>query len=80
MAVLGLAAVFAGGCPLRQLILAGEGNGDALITVLGLAAGSIHAYFGLASSSYRSYRAWQDSRHHCSGIIDHSGGGVVPPN
>ncbi|MFY9114583.1 MAG: YedE family putative selenium transporter [Dethiobacteria bacterium] len=51
MAVLGLAAVFAGGCPLRQLILAGEGNGDALITVLGLVAGAAFMHnFGLASS------------------------------
>ncbi|MEW5921508.1 MAG: YedE family putative selenium transporter [Bacillota bacterium] len=40
MGIVGLAAVLAGGCPLRQLILSGEGNGDAMSTVLGLAAGA----------------------------------------
>lgn len=40
MGIVGLAAVFAGGCPLRQLILSGEGNGDATSTVLGLGAGA----------------------------------------
>ncbi len=36
----GIAAVLAGGCPLRQLILAGEGNTDAMFTVLGMLAGA----------------------------------------
>lgn len=51
MGVVGLAAVLAGGCPLRQLILTGEGQGDALFTVLGMIAGAalIHN-FGLAAS------------------------------
>ena len=40
-----------GGCPLRQLILAGEGNTDSAVTVLGLMAGAAFAHnFGLASS------------------------------
>ncbi len=51
MAVVGLAAVLAGGCPLRQLILSGEGNGDALFTVLGLITGAAFMHnFGLAAS------------------------------
>jgi YedE family putative selenium metabolism protein len=36
----GIAAVLAGGCPLRQLIQAGEGNTDAMFTVLGMLAGA----------------------------------------
>lgn len=52
MAVTGLAAVLAGGCPLRQLVLAGEGQGDALLTVLGLAAGAALMHnFGLAGTT-----------------------------
>lgn len=36
----GLAATLAGGCPLRQLIMAGEGSTDALACVLGMLAGA----------------------------------------
>ncbi|HWQ61035.1 MAG TPA: YedE family putative selenium transporter [Negativicutes bacterium] len=36
----GIAAVLAGGCPLRQLIQAGEGNTDAMFTALGMLAGA----------------------------------------
>lgn len=36
----GLAATLAGGCPLRQLIMAGEGNTDAMFSVLGMLAGA----------------------------------------
>lgn len=51
MTVLGLAAVLAGGCPMRQLILSGEGNSDAMITVFGLVAGAAFMHnFGLAGS------------------------------
>ncbi|MBI5208088.1 MAG: YedE-related selenium metabolism membrane protein, partial [Candidatus Firestonebacteria bacterium] len=39
MLLVGWASVFAGGCPFRQLILAGEGNVDAGICVLGMLAG-----------------------------------------
>jgi len=51
MTVVGLAAVLAGGCPMRQLILTGEGQGDALITVLGMGAGAAFMHnFGMAGS------------------------------
>jgi uncharacterized protein len=51
MTVVGLAAVLAGGCPMRQLILSGEGQGDALITVFGMIAGAAFMHnFGLAGS------------------------------
>ena len=39
------------GCPLRQLILTGEGNTDSAVTVIGLIAGAAFAHnFALASS------------------------------
>ncbi|MGI6366453.1 MAG: YedE family putative selenium transporter [Bacillota bacterium] len=51
LAVVGFAAVLAGGCPLRQLIMAGEGDTDAVITVLGMVAGAAFSHnFGLAGS------------------------------
>ena len=51
MLLAGLGCVLLGGCPLRQLVLAGEGNTDSAITVLGLAAGAAFAHnFGLAAS------------------------------
>ena len=41
-----------GGCPLRQLILAGEGSGDRAVAVIGMAAGAAFAHnFSLASSA-----------------------------
>lgn len=36
----GIAATLAGGCPLRQMIMAGEGNTDAMFCVLGMLAGA----------------------------------------
>lgn len=51
MSLAGLGSVLLGGCPLRQLILAGEGNVDSVITILGMAAGAAFAHnFGLAAS------------------------------
>ena len=39
MLLVGFASVLAGGCPFRQLILAGEGLADASIVILGMVAG-----------------------------------------
>ncbi|UTC63143.1 YedE-related selenium metabolism membrane protein [Treponema sp. OMZ 787] len=51
MVLVGWASVLLGGCPLRQLILTGEGNSDSAVTVVGLIAGAAFAHnFGLASS------------------------------
>jgi uncharacterized protein len=51
MVVAGLAFALAGGCPGRQLFLAGEGDGDAGMFVIGMVAGAAFAHnFGLASS------------------------------
>ena len=51
MSLLGLAATLLGGCPLRNLILSGEGNTDAAITVLGYLAGAAVAHNFLLASS-----------------------------
>lgn len=52
MALVGWASVLLGGCPLRQLILAGSGNGDSAVTVFGMMAGAAVAHnFGLAGSA-----------------------------
>ena len=51
MFLTGYGCVLLGGCPLRQLILSGEGNTDSAITVIGLMVGAAFAHnFGLASS------------------------------
>ena len=52
MALTGLASALLGGCPLRQLILAGSGNSDSTVTVLGMVVGAAFCHnFGLASSA-----------------------------
>ncbi len=51
MVLAGWGSVLLGGCPLRQLILAGEGNGDSAITVFGMIAGAAISHnFGLAGN------------------------------
>jgi YedE family putative selenium metabolism protein len=51
MAVAGLAAVLMGGCPLRQLVMAGEGDADAGGALAGMIAGALFAHgAGFASS------------------------------
>lgn len=50
--LVGFGCALLGGCPLRQLVLAGEGNTDSAITIIGLMAGAAFAHnFGLASSA-----------------------------
>lgn len=44
MLLVGLASVLLGGCPLRQLIMAGEGNTDSAVTVLGFFVGAAFAH------------------------------------
>jgi hypothetical protein len=51
MTLAGLAFALAGGCPGRQLFMAGEGDGDAAVFVLGMIVGAAFSHnFGLASS------------------------------
>jgi YedE family putative selenium metabolism protein len=50
--LVGFGSVMLGGCPLRQLVLAGGGNSDAGVTVLGFLVGAAIVHnFGLASSA-----------------------------
>ena len=51
MTVVGWGCALLGGCPLRQLILAGEGNSDSAITVLGMVAGAAAAHTLKTASS-----------------------------
>lgn len=52
MYAVGFAAVLAGGCPLRQLVLAGQGSSDAAVTVIGLFVGAALSHnFGLAGAA-----------------------------
>lgn len=51
MALAGWGSVLLGGCPLRQLILSGEGNIDSVVTVLGMLVGAAFCHnFSLAAS------------------------------
>ena len=48
----GFAGVLAGGCPLRQMILAGQGSSDAATTFIGMLVGAAFAHnFGLAGAA-----------------------------
>lgn len=52
MTLVGLCSVLLGGCPIRQTVLASQGDTDAGITVFGLIVGAAFAHnFGLASSA-----------------------------
>ncbi|MFV0351390.1 MAG: YedE-related selenium metabolism membrane protein, partial [Oscillospiraceae bacterium] len=52
MTLVGFGSILVGGCPLRQVILSGEGNTDSAISVLGMLVGAAFAHnFGLASSA-----------------------------
>jgi hypothetical protein len=52
MVLAGLAFILAGGCPGRQLIMSGEGDGDAAVFALGMIVGAGFAHnFNLASSA-----------------------------
>ena len=52
MMLVGFGCTLLGGCPLRQLILAGEGNTDSAITVTGLVVGAAFCHnFGLAGGA-----------------------------
>lgn len=44
MALVGVTGCLAGGCPVRQVVMAGEGNGDAFVTCMGLVLGGALAH------------------------------------
>lgn len=50
MLLVGLCSVLLGGCPLRQLVMAGEGDSDSTMTVFGMIAGAAISHnFGIAA-------------------------------
>ena len=52
MLVVGLGSAMLGGCPLRQIVLAGEGNSDSAISFMGMLVGAAFAHnFNLAGSA-----------------------------
>ena len=52
MVLVGWGSILLGGCPLRQLILTGEGSSDSAMAVLGMVVGAAVCHnFGLASSA-----------------------------
>ena len=58
MYVVGFAAVLAGGCPLRQLILAGQGSSDSAVTFLGMLLDAAFAHnFNLIGSAAKAATA-----------------------
>lgn len=58
MYVVGFAAVLAGGCLLRQLILAGQGSSDSAVTFLGMLLGAAFAHnFNLVGSAAKAATA-----------------------
>ena len=51
MVIVGWGSVLLGGCPLRQLVMASEGNSDSTVTVFGMIMGAALCHnFGLAAS------------------------------
>lgn len=51
MVLVGWGSVLLGGCPLRQLVLSGEGNGDSAVTVFGMIIGAAISHnFGFAGN------------------------------
>jgi YedE family putative selenium metabolism protein len=58
MGLLGLAATQIGGCPLRNLVLSGEGDTDAAVTVMGYLAGAAVAHNFITASSGSGVGTW----------------------
>ena len=62
--IVGLGSTLLGGCPMRQLILAGTGNSDSALTVLGMIIGAAFAHnFGLAGGAANAESAGGVSTH-----------------
>jgi len=60
MALVGLAGVLAGGCPVRQVVMAGEGNGDAFVATIGILLGAaVATNLGAVSGAHGATAAGQ---------------------
>lgn len=74
MVLVGWGSVLLGGCPLRQLILAGEGNGDSAVTVFGMIVGAAFAHnFKLAGSA----ASMTDGNYSAGGISNNGKAAVI---
>ena len=51
MLLVGLGSVMLGGCPFRQLVLSAQGNGDSIVTVMGMIAGAAVSQNFIAAAS-----------------------------
>jgi len=58
MSLAGLGSVLVGGCPLRQLVLAGRGNSDSAITVAGMIVGAGVAHNFMTAASPAGVGTW----------------------
>ncbi len=58
MGLVGIAAIQIGGCPLRNLILSGEGDTDAAVTVLGYLAGAAIAHNFIIAATPGGVSEW----------------------
>ena len=58
MALAGLAFTMGGACPFRQTVLAGEGDTDAGIWILGLIAGAAVSHNFLIASTPSGHSTW----------------------
>ena len=68
--LVGVGSVLLGGCPLRQLVMAGGGNSDAGVTVLGFLVGAAICHnFGLASSAAGTTRNGRVAFVICAAIV-----------
>jgi hypothetical protein len=74
--LVGISATLAGGCPLRQLILSGEGNTDAMFCVLGMLVGAGIAH-GLNAAGAPTGLSWNGQIAVVVGIIITGGIGML---
>lgn len=58
MMLVGLGSVMLGGCPLRQLVLSGEGNADSALTVLGMIVGAAFSHNFALTAASTPYSKW----------------------
>jgi YedE family putative selenium metabolism protein len=58
MSLVGLGSVLLGGCPLRQLVLAGRGNSDSAISVAGMIVGAGVAHNFMTAASPKGVGTW----------------------
>ena len=70
LVLVGACGAFAGGCPVRQIVMAGEGNGDAMVGCAGLVFGAAIAHgFGLVSTATNASAAGGASANGATAVV-----------